>query len=182
MYLGQASIVFGLTITGAGMAAMYLPIFVMFLACVTMAAAADSAPTGTTVSLPRYAFKPLVEDYYPDVSRILKEQGTTKLRLCYGDRGSRNQVAVDKSSSFARLDEAAVRWGKAVRIVPGLFRGQPQPGCVVVPVKFSLEKSQESPDQGEDLLLPEVQVPPILDSLPLPPRYPGRFIPLGGEA
>ncbi len=112
---------------------MKLPTFVMCLACATTAAAADSQPTGIPVSPPRYAFKPLVEDYYPAVSRNLKEQGITKLKLCYDDRGSSNQVTVDRSSSFARLDEAAVRWGKAVRIVPGLLRGQPQPGCVAVP-------------------------------------------------
>ncbi len=160
---------------------MKLPAFVMFLACATTAAAADSPPTGIPVSPPRFAFMPLVEDYYPAVSRTLNEQGIVKLKLCYDDRGRANQVTVDERSIFARLNEAAVRWGKAVRIIPELLRGQPQPGCVTVPVKFIFKNSQQPRDRGEDLQLPEWQVPPVLDSVPIPPSYPGRFIPLGCE-
>jgi TonB family protein len=156
---------------------------VMFFACATVAVAAESPPNGIPKSMPRYGFKPLVEDYYPAASRDLKEQGTTKIRLCYDEQGRPIQLTVKESSNFARLDEAAVRWGNAVRISPGLINGRSQQGCVVVPVKFSLEKSQEPPGQGEDRLIPEVQVPPILKDLPLPPPSPPApsLIPLRGE-
>jgi protein TonB len=148
----------------------------------TSAVAGESPPNDTPTSLPRYALKPSVEDYYPAASRSLKEQGTTEIRLCYDDRGRPIQLTVKESSGFAKLDEAAVRWGKAVRISPGLINGQPQRGCVVLPVKFSLEKSKQSPDPNEDRLLPEVQVPPILVTPPLPPPPPPvRLVPLEGE-
>jgi protein TonB len=151
---------------------------VMFLACAA-AVASESPPTGIPMSLPQYAFEPQVEDYYPAASRSLKEQGTTKIKLCYDHQGRPIQLIVEESSSVARLDEAAVRWGKAVRIIPGLIDGQPYPGCVMVLVKFSLEKSQEPPDQSEDRL---VLAPPIIvDVPPPPPPPPVRLVPLRGE-
>ena len=155
---------------------MKLPGLFMFLAFAAVAVAAESPPTGLPASLPRYAFKPRVADYYPAASRNLEEQGTTLLRLCYDDQGRPSQVTVGGSSGYPRLDEAAVRWGKAVRITPGRFRTQPQPACVKIPARFSLEQPVQLPD--EDLLLPEVQVPPVLKDLPLPPPAPGRFLPL----
>ncbi len=168
---------------------MKLSILVMFLACATATVAAESPSNGMPVYQPRYAFKPLVEDYYPVASRKLKEQGTTKINLCYDDRGRPIQLAVEESSSFARLDEAAVRWGKAVRVTPGLIFGYPQQDCVAIPVKFSLEKSPKPPDQAEDRLVPApppraiVVPPPILVPVPLPPPPPPvRLIPLGGES
>ena len=163
---------------------MRITTLIMFLACATAAAAAESPPNDIPASLPRYAFKPHVEDYYPPTSRTMKEQGTTKIRLCYDDQGRPAQVTVGETSGFARLDEAALLWSKATRINPGLERGRPQPACVMIPVEFSLEKSQEPPDNRAELLLPLVEVPPILIDLPPPPPpgtipgYPGRFIPL----
>lgn len=156
--------------------AMKLPTLVMFLMSAASAAAAESPPSGEATTLPRYAFKPLVDDYYPSASRSQKEQGTTKLELCYDDQGRSTQVKVGESSGFAKLDQAALRWGKSVRIAPGLLGGRPRPGCVSIPVKFSLEKSREPDDQGEPML---INPPPMIDIPSPPPRYPGRFIPLG---
>lgn len=152
------------------------------LSYATTAFAAESPTTGKSETLPRYALLPLIKNYYPAASLNLKEEGTTMIRLCYDDQGKPNQVTIIESSGFGRLDEAALRWGNAVRITPGLSRGQPRPDCVRIPVKFSLEQSQESPGQ-DSALRPEIQVPPILTDLPLPPPPPpGRFIPLGGGA
>lgn len=163
-------------------AAMKLPSLVMFLACATAAVAADSPPTGVYQTLPRYAYKPLIEDYYPATSRHLAEQGTTGIKLCYDTRGRAVQVMVEESSSYKRLDEAAVRWGRSVRIRPGTFGGMLKPGCVLVHAKFSLESSPEPPTQDEELPLPLEDEPSILNSLPLPgPPPPPRLIPLGGE-
>ena len=161
---------------------MKLPSFVLFLACATTAAAtvscsSESTPPDIPPILPRYAFKPPVQDYYPSASRDLKEQGTTKIRLCYDELGMPNPVTVDESSGFERLDEAAVRWGKAVRVTPGLYGKRPQPACVKIPVKFSPEKSHESSDWREELLLPPVEPAPILVNPP-PPRPPPEPIPL----
>ncbi len=150
------------------------------LACATAAFAAESTTTGKSETLPRYALMPLVRNFYPAASLNLKEEGTTKIRLCYDDQGTPTQVIAIESSGFDRIDEAALRWGNAVRITPGLFRGQPRPACVRIPVKFPLEQSQKPPGQNTDFALPEIQVPPILTDLPLPPPPPpGSFIPLG---
>lgn len=170
-------------------------IAVLLLALATAAAAAQSPPAGRSVTGAGYVFKPDPADYYPSASRALNEEGLTKVNLCYDDRGRPVEVTVDESSGFSRLDEAAVRYGKAVRVRPGLIDGQPQPGCVVVPVRFSAKQSQEPPDQREKSLLPPVQVPPSLINIPLPPPpprvlltpiplahppAPGNVIPLGG--
>ena len=157
----------------------FFPLITLF-AYATAASAADSPTTGKSETLPRYALMPLVKNFYPAASLNLKEEGTTKIRLCYDDRGTPNQVTMIESSGFRRLDEAALRWGNAVRITPGLSRGQPRPDCVRIPVKFYFQQSKDSPGRDTDSLLPEVLVPPILTDIPLPPPPPpGRFIPLG---
>jgi len=166
---------------------MKLPALLMILACATAAGAAESPPTGRSVVGAGYAFRPDPADYYPSASRELNEQGVTKIKLCYDDRGIPAQVTLDESSGFTRLDEAAMRYGKAMRIRPGRIDGQPQSGCVTVPVRFSPKQSREPQGPGQELPLPPAGVPPIIiDIPPAPPPgtipgYPGRFIPLGGE-
>ena len=144
----------------------------LFLA-ITWAAASSAAepPTGVPPSQPRFARKPLVEDYYPPTSRILKEQGTAKIRLCYDERGRVTTSMLAESSGLERLDQAAVRMGRQYWIIPRVTNGQPQPDCVVVPVMFSLQQSNEPPDRGEGVdrsLLPPSNPPP-------------RLVPLNGE-
>ncbi len=91
-----------------------------------------------------YAFKPDPADYYPSASRNLGEEGLAKVRVCYDLKGKpvEGGVTVDETSKFSRLDEAAVRYGKAVRVRPGTRDGKVEAGCVVVPVRFSLKGEQ----------------------------------------
>jgi TonB family protein len=162
---------------------MRIAIAVLLLASATAAAAAESLPPGRSVAAAGYAYKPDPADYYPASSGVRKEQGITKIKLCYDLHGVPFEVTVVESSGFTRLDEAAVRYGKAVRIKPELVDGQPLTGCVTVPVRFAPKGSPEPPDQGEGLPSPQVQVPPIRTDIPLPrPPPSGRFIPLGGES
>ena len=77
---------------------MKLPALGAFLAWSAAAAAADSPPAGVVESLPHYAYKPLVENYYPSTSRALKEEGTTGIKLCYDIRGRSIQLTVEESS------------------------------------------------------------------------------------
>ncbi len=158
---------------------MKLSNLVMLLACTTASIAAQS-PSSRTETLPIFTYKPNVDDYYPPASRNLNEQGTTTLKLCYDQRGMSRQVSVHQGSGFPKLDAAAVLWGKGVRVKPGLSSGEPMPGCASVPVTFSLEKSEVAQSEGEEFLLPFMDVPPVLQKIPLPPPPPpGRFIPLG---
>jgi TonB family protein len=157
---------------------------VLLLALATAANAAEPAPTSAPTSPPGYAFRPDPADYYPSASRAVGEGGVVKVRLCYDEKGKTIESALEESSGFSRLDEAAVRFGKAVRFNPGVVDGQPQSDCVVVPVRFypGMHKESEDEDEGKSkappaLPLPPVEVPPILKDIPLPPPPP-RPIPL----
>ena len=167
---------------------MRLPIAVLLLTLTTACSAAEPPPFEIPKTLARYASKPPIEDYYPAASRDLKEQGTTKIRLCYDEQGMPQQVMQNESSGFERLDEAAVLWGMALRITPGIRRGRPQPACVEIPVKFSLEKSQEPPLWPDELMppmmplvLPPTDLPPPrppVVPIPLAPSPPDKAVPL----
>jgi TonB family protein len=154
---------------------MKLPIAVLLLALTTAATAAESPPAGISVVPAGYAFRPDPQDYYPSISREEKEEGLTKIKLCYDLDGIPADVTLDESSGFTRLDEAALRYGRAMRIRPGRIDGQPQPGCVTVPVRFVPRRSPAPSEQGEKLPPPDVPVPPILKDIPLPPPPPIRI-------
>lgn len=160
---------------------MRLPVLFILLACTTASIAAQPSSMRSE-GFARYAFKPLVRDYYPATSRALSEQGATKIKLCYDVHGMPRHVTVHEGSGFPNLDAAAVRWGKAVRITPGLSNGEPIPSCALVPVRFAPDGSGVAQVQEEDFLFPFPDVPPLLPTIPLPPPPgPGRFIPLGNE-
>jgi TonB family protein len=91
---------------------------------------------------PGYAFKPEVGQYYSPDSVSMGEEGLVKVRACYDTKGVVVDTAVDGGSGYARLDESAVRYAKAVRMRPAVIDGVPQPGCVVLPVQFSLKAAQ----------------------------------------
>jgi TonB family protein len=160
---------------------MRLSALAMLFACATAAVAAEPTRTAAPPQQLPYAyiaFKPDTSDYYPADSRALGEQGTVSLVLCYDRDGKPADVSVVNSSGIDKIDEAAVRWGKAVRISPAIRNGASKADCVWVPAKFSLERVQEPPDQVEG----SIPTPAIIwPSLP-PPPWPGRFIPLEGEA
>lgn len=86
-----------------------------------------------------YSFKPDPNDYYPSASRSLQEEGLAKVRVCYDVKGKPETVELNESSNSSRLDDAAVRYGKAVRIKPGTEEGKPVADCVVVPVRFAIK-------------------------------------------
>jgi TonB family protein len=173
---------------------MRLLVAVMLLAAAAAAAAAESPPASQSVTGAAYAFRPNVDDYYPSASRSRIEEGTPRIELCYDERGRPAEVTVVESSGFKRLDDAAVRYGKAVRIRPGTIDGKAQAGCVKFFVRFSLNLREGTPGRSEGAL-PPVQVPPIRVDIPPPPPPPHvrqmpiplapsppvQSIPLGGE-
>lgn len=116
---------------------------------------------------PRFARKPLAQNYYPEPARALQQQGTVRIRLCYDDTGMVTTTTLYESSSFERLDRAALRMGMAYILKPGIINGQPQPGCVVVPVEFSLKEPPAPADRGEGI---EGNRPPR-------PNLPPRLVP-----
>lgn len=141
---------------------------VLLLAWAAAASAAEPPSTGTAKPLPRFAVKPLAEDYYPSVSKALKEQGTAELRLCHDEFGIVTDMKLEQSSGFERLDQAALKMGRQYHFKPAVINGKRQPDCVVVPVKFSLTPPEGPPDRGEGDALRR-ESPPV------------RLMPLNGE-
>lgn len=80
------------------------------------------------------------EDYYPEASRVLEEQGATILQVCADASGRLAGVpSVQTSSGSKRLDQAAVRWAReSLRVVPGTENGTAVSGCKGFRVDFTL--------------------------------------------
>lgn len=78
---------------------------------------------------------------YPRLSRRNGESGLVLVRA-YIDAagGPPRSVTVDKSSGFARLDEAAVSAVNKARFKPHTQNGQPVEGWTVIPIHYELEK------------------------------------------
>jgi periplasmic protein TonB len=84
---------------------------------------------------------PNSDDYYPDASRRLEEQGTVVVRVCVGPDGKLTQEpSVAKSSGSNRLDGGAMRLAKAGsgKFVPATEDGKGVATCSNLPIKFVL--------------------------------------------
>lgn len=77
---------------------------------------------------------------YPAASRRARETGRVLLRLFIDERGLPSQVEVNRSSGFARLDDAAVATIQQALFKPHTDNGQPVGAWVLVPFDFALEK------------------------------------------
>ncbi len=87
---------------------------------------------------------PSTDDYYPDASRRLGEQGTALVKLCIGAGGRViGDPSIMKSSGSSRLDQAAVRYAKATsgHFEPETRNGVPVEVCTALPIKFQLTDS-----------------------------------------
>lgn len=82
--------------------------------------------------------RPASEDYYPPASKAVGEAGLVRVTACYGTNGRVTSAELAESSGSNRLDEAAIKLARQVRIRPGTRDGVPAAGCVVVPVRFEL--------------------------------------------
>jgi len=87
---------------------------------------------------------PSTDEYYPDASRRLGEQGTALVKLCIGAGGKVvGDPSIQKTSGSSRLDEAAVRYAKATsgHFQPETRNGVPVTVCTALPIKFQLTDS-----------------------------------------
>lgn len=98
---------------------------------------APPAPaTPKTVTGVEYVRAP--QPVYPKMSRRLGETGVVMLRVLIGEKGTAEQVTVQKSSGFSNLDEAGRQ-----AVLRALFKPQVEDGKAVsvyalVPVNFQL--------------------------------------------
>jgi protein TonB len=83
---------------------------------------------------PNYLHRP--NPVYPTLSKRLREEGTVVLRVNLDTQGNVLDITIEKSSSFQRLDQAALEAVKQWRFVPAK-RGQvAMPSSALVPIEF----------------------------------------------
>lgn len=101
-------------------------------------APAPAMPAAPQVVLPssdaRYLYRPL--PVYPRLSERRMEHGTVVLKVWVRADGTVDQVEVETSSGFPRLDRAALDVVPRWTFVPGTVNGVPQRLPVLVPVRF----------------------------------------------
>ncbi|MEO7775184.1 MAG: TonB family protein [Steroidobacteraceae bacterium] len=96
---------------------------------------------GTRAGL-RKGTQPMSDDYYPPTSKRLEEQGSAIVEICVAETGKIAQEPVVKTSSkFPRLDEAAVKYAKALRVQAATTNGKPVSDCFNLRVKFELKNN-----------------------------------------
>jgi periplasmic protein TonB len=112
----------------------------------------QSAPSGASSAKPvAPAAAPVVKpsadaDYlnnpappYPPLSRRLGEAGRVVLRVLVDAQGLAQEVRLERSSSFERLDAAALQVVPRWRFKPGTRAGSPEAMWVNVPLDFKLD-------------------------------------------
>ena len=107
-------------------------------------AAAPPAPTRVTPLQAIARDFPSTDEYYPDASRRLGEQGTALVKMCIGAGGKViGDPSIQKSSGSSRLDQAAVRYARATsgHFSPETRNGVPVTVCTALPIKFQLTDS-----------------------------------------
>jgi protein TonB len=101
--------------------------------------AAPPAPPAPpkTISGVQYLQQPSPE--YPAMSRRMREEGTTLLRVLVNAHGRAERVELQKSSGSTRLDEAAKQAVLRALFKPYIEDGKALPVFATVPIKFQLD-------------------------------------------
>ncbi|MBK9253214.1 MAG: energy transducer TonB [Proteobacteria bacterium] len=95
----------------------------------------------TALKLNPKSTQPSVDDYYPETSRRLEEEGVAKIKVCVGTNGRVKTAETEETSGVQRLDEAGVKVAKLLRFTPPTVDGKPvDDACGTVPIRFQLPK------------------------------------------
>ncbi|MGZ8294845.1 MAG: energy transducer TonB [Telluria sp.] len=78
------------------------------------------------------------EPVYPSQSKRMGEQGKVVLRVLVNEKGMADQVIVQSSSGFSRLDEAGRQAAQRALFKPHVEDGRPVAVFVIVPLNFQL--------------------------------------------
>jgi periplasmic protein TonB len=79
------------------------------------------------------------DEYYPEASRRLEEQGTALVYACVGSNGRVDgNPKIEKSAGSSRLDQAAIKYAMHARYHPQTEDGKPVAGCTKFAVTFRL--------------------------------------------
>ncbi|MES1146866.1 MAG: energy transducer TonB [Solimonas sp.] len=83
-----------------------------------------------------------IDDYYPAAAkRGDGQEGLVVISVTIGVDGRSSDVKVVTSSGFPLLDEAAVKFGSTVRMLPATKNGAPFPYTVNLPIRFRLKNT-----------------------------------------
>jgi protein TonB len=101
-------------------------------------AASDPAPVAlaTIAARPRYKINP--EPPYPALARRRRQEGVVLLSVRVDSAGRPEAVAIQTSSGYRALDEAALEAVRRWEFEPGRVGGEPVPSQVEVPIHFRL--------------------------------------------
>jgi protein TonB len=110
----------------------------------TPAPAAPAAPAAPTAPLVRTGavIQPgatCAKPDYPVASRRMEEEGTVTLKFLIGVDGKVLQADIEKSSGFARLDEASRSALSKCQFRPGTVDGKPEQSWTTIQYKWRLE-------------------------------------------
>jgi protein TonB len=100
--------------------------------------AAPAAPAGPRTVSSGVEYLRTPQPDYPALSKRLGEQGKVVLRILVNQAGLPEQVLVQSSSGFARLDEAGRQAALRALFKPYLEDGRPVTVFVIVPLNFQL--------------------------------------------
>ncbi len=76
---------------------------------------------------------------YPSASRRLQEEGMVIVKAVIDTRGVPKRVSLHRSSSFSRLDQAALAAAMTARVKPRTENGVPFEFSILMPLEFKLE-------------------------------------------
>jgi protein TonB len=96
-------------------------------------------PIQTDIGKLVVVYQPDADPYYPSFSKRAGEQGEVVVRLIIDETGIVEEVALLRSSGFARLDRAATEIGKRYRFKPYSVNGNPARISTNLLIKFNLK-------------------------------------------
>ena len=100
---------------------------------------ASGTPIQTDIGKLVVLYQPDADPYYPSFSKRAGEQGSVVVRLFINESGEVYEVALLKSSTFQRLDRAAIEIGRRYRFKPFLVNGAPVKISTNLLIKFNLK-------------------------------------------
>ncbi|QWD92734.1 TonB family protein [Polynucleobacter asymbioticus] len=100
---------------------------------------AGGTPIQTDIGKLEVIYEPDADAYYPSFSKRSGEQGAVVVRLIIDQAGNVENVALLRSSTFPRLDRAAMEIGQRYRFKPYLVNGVPNKISTNLLIKFNLK-------------------------------------------
>ena len=100
---------------------------------------ASGTPIQTDIGKLVVLYQPDADPYYPSFSKRAGEQGSVVVRLLINESGEVYEVALLQSSTFQRLDRAAIEIGRRYRFKPFLVNGAAVKISTNLLIKFNLK-------------------------------------------